>query len=303
MDSAWSSRGPGMTQAKRRRPGSSTTGPISILASTATTASPRASRPTRCPMTAGAAAADPCTATGTKARRRATMSSASFSTRSRTSATPTSSSSIPAAPAARASSTPGNRASTGTASGRPRVAVLETATLGLPDAVPVEARFPGVDEALAAGAAGIDEEDVGVALVLERVEKDADDIVARRRALVPVAVHGSAAAAPAVMGHRVGRDARGLAVVAVDANIEIGPVVDDPGLRLFAWVIPGPRLDHAESIDDGRRLPGGVVQAPVDSGPCLDADGLEVLASEREGRGADRDHAQDAYDDALGTAG
>ena len=91
--------------------------------------------------------------------------------------------------------------------------------------------------------------------------------------------------------------------MAVDADIEIGPVVDDPGLRLFARVIPGPRLDHAESVDDGRRLPGGVVQAPVDTRPCLDADGLEVLAAEREGRGADRDQAQDTDDKAVGTAG
>ena len=174
--------------------------------------------------------------------------------------------------------------------GRP--AVLQAGALGVPDAVPVEARAPGVGQAFAARPLGIDVEDVGVALVLERVEEDADEVVARdRRSVVPVAhVAASAASSAAVVGHGVGRDAVRLAVVAVDADIEAVAVVDDAGLRLLAGGFAGPRLDHAEAVDDRGGLPGGVVQAPVDAGPLIDPDGLQFLGAQGgwgDGRGDD----------------
>ena len=150
----------------------------------------------------------------------------------------------------------------------------------------------GVGQALAAGPLGIDVEDVGVALVLERVEEDADEIVARdRRPVVSVAhVAASAAFSSAVVGHGVGRDAARLAVVAGDADIEAVAVVDDTGLRLLAGGVAGPRLDHEKAVDDRGGLPGGVVQAPVDAGPLIDTDGLDLLGPQgerRDGRGDD----------------
>ena len=131
--------------------------------------------------------------------------------------------------------------------GRP--AVFQAGALGVPDAVPVEARAPGVGQAFAPGPPGIDVEDVGVALVLEGIEEDADEVVARDRGPVMSVTHvpAAAASAAAVVGHGVGRDAARLAVVAGDADIEAVAVVDDTGLRLLAGGVAGPRLDHAEA--------------------------------------------------------
>ena len=146
---------------------------------------------------------------------------------------------------------------------------------GFPDAVPVEAGLARVGEPFAAGAERVDEKDVSGPLVLERVEQDPDDVVARPLRRMPVVLAFLGAAA--VVGHVVGRDASGLAVAAQDPDVQARVVVEDPELGRFRRVLARPRIRLPEAGEGLGRAPDGVGDETVDLRPLRNADGLQSL--------------------------
>ena len=126
--------------------------------------------------------------------------------------------------------------------------------------VDVERRALVRDEGVELGPVRVRGEEEGVAVVVERVEGEGDDVVARepRGVVEPLRHHRVTLEDPA-------DDRLRLAVSREDADEERVVVVDDPHLGRLAGGLALARLALAEAGGERRLPPRGVVEDPVDA--------------------------------------
>ena len=121
----------------------------------------------------------------------------------------------------------------------------------------------GVDHAVALHVVAVEVEVVAALLVHERVEVDRDQVVLPRRVAVdPVGAHDA-----------------GVGVVQVEAEVDVVAVVGDVHLRLLRGRIAVERRLLHELGEHRRRAPHLVVEAAVDVGRRVRADGAHPRAS------------------------
>ncbi len=141
--------------------------------------------------------------------------------------------------------------------GRPAVR-LDPAP-GVPDPVPVEAGVLAEGQPLAPRAAGVDGKDIGVPLVLKGVQQNPDGVFA-------------AAFLITVVGHQIGRDLGGFAVITVNANVQAVMIIENAEFRFFGR-IPHDGEDHPEIGEKSGPAPDLVIEPPVEARGLFNADG------------------------------
>ncbi len=159
---------------------------------------------------------------------------------------------------------------------------------GVPDAVPVQAGLPSRGQPFGAGAPRVDREEVGGALVQERVEQDPQHVVVVAAAAAP-AIAVLVAAAAAVVGHGVGGDL-------------LQALRPGRGRRYRGWrrhrgsaarssrsgSPSGWGSAMRKAVNATADLPDRIGEVAVDFGTLVDAHGLHL----GRGRGQGQEHAK-----------